>query len=136
MADCPLQLGPVERLTFAVLLDHGEVADVDALEGCKASPAAFALPPTPDRRAVLGRAAVLHLAVFMSTKRTAQRLTFVDREAGAKRTDPLADRLLARAIIVDAVLLQPVEDVGDHIGDVAEFILAEAAGRACGRANA
>src|SRR4029453_5637399 len=117
-----------ERLTLAVLFDHRQIANVHALEGGKASPTAFALPPPPDRRAVLGRAAVLYLAVFMSTEGTAQGLTFVDREAGAERADPLADRLLDRAIIVGAVLLEPIEDVGDHVGDVAEFIFTEAAG--------
>src|SRR4249919_1228429 len=111
MANCPFQLGPVERLTLAVLLDHGEIADVHALEGGESGAAAFALPPPPDRRAVFRRAAVLHLAVLMGTKWAAQGLTFVDREAGAERANALTDCLLDRAIMVDAVLLQPVEDV-------------------------
>ena len=71
VADRALELGAVERLALAVLLDHGEVAQLDPLEGGEARAAALALPPPPDRRAVFRRAAVLHLAVFMRAERTA-----------------------------------------------------------------
>ena len=74
MADRALELGAVERLALAVLLDHGEVAQLDPLEGREARPAALALPPPADRRAVLRRAAVLNLAVFVGAERAAHQL--------------------------------------------------------------
>ncbi len=74
MADRALELVAVERLALAVLLDDGEVAQLDALEGRETRAAGLALAPAPDRRAVLGRAAVLHLAVFMGAERAAHQL--------------------------------------------------------------
>ena len=43
VGDRPLELGAVERLALAVLLEHGEVAQLDPLEGGEARAAAFAL---------------------------------------------------------------------------------------------
>ena len=68
VADGTLKLGAVERLALAVLLDDREVAKLDPLEGGETRAAGFALAPAPDRRSVLGRAAVLHLAVFMGAE--------------------------------------------------------------------
>ena len=73
MADRALELGAVERLALAVLLDHRQVAQLDPLEGREARPAALALAPAADRRAVLRRARILNLAVFMRAERAAHR---------------------------------------------------------------
>src|SRR5688572_5247278 len=56
--DRALELGAVERLALAGLLDHGQLAQLDPLEGREARPARLALPPAADRGAVFGRAAV------------------------------------------------------------------------------
>src|SRR4029453_15000605 len=71
MADGPLQLGAVKGLALAVFLDDREVAELHSLKGRETGAAAFALAPPADGRAVLGRAAVLHLAVLMRAERTA-----------------------------------------------------------------
>ena len=47
--DRSLQLAPVERLALAVLLDHGEVAQLDALEGRETLPAHAAFAAAADR---------------------------------------------------------------------------------------
>src|SRR5688572_28162514 len=100
MTDGALQFGAVEGLALAVLLDDGEVAQLHALEGGEARPAALALAPPANRRPILGRAAVLHLAVFMRAERTAQASGLVDRKAGTELAHAGVDRLLDRAVIV------------------------------------
>ena len=81
-----LELAAVERLALAVALDHGDVAQLDALESGEAGAAAFALAAAADRRVVLGRAAVLYLGIVMRAERTAHRSLLdavVEREARA-----------------------------------------------------
>ena len=68
VADRTSKLVAVERFPLPVLLDDGEVTKLDTLECREAGPAGLALAPAPDRRSILARAAVLHLAVFMGAK--------------------------------------------------------------------
>ena len=68
MTDRALQLGPVERLALAVLLDDREVAQLDPLEGREAGPARLALTAAANGGAILARPAVFYLAVFMGAK--------------------------------------------------------------------
>jgi hypothetical protein len=103
MADSAFQLSAVEGLALTVFLDDGEVAQLDPFERCKARAAPLALSPTADRRPVLGRAAVLHLAVFMRAERTAHPLSLINREAGAKLADAAVHFALDRAVVVDTV---------------------------------
>jgi hypothetical protein len=42
------ELAAIERLPIAILFDHGQIAQLHALEGRKARAAAFALTPSPD----------------------------------------------------------------------------------------
>src|SRR5262249_18106676 len=66
-----LQLSAPERPAPPVLLDHPQLAQLDALEGREPPAALRAMAPPPDRRVVLARAAVLHLGVVVSAKRAA-----------------------------------------------------------------
>src|SRR5579871_5062084 len=52
----------------------------------------------------------------------------VDREAAAEAADPFAHALLDRAVVV-RIARQPVEHFEDHLADLAELGLAEAARR-------
>ena len=71
VTDRALELGAVERFALAVLLDHGEVAQLDPLERREAGAAAVAFAAAADRGAVLRRTAILYLAVFMGAERAA-----------------------------------------------------------------
>src|SRR6202000_2386547 len=57
------QLVAVERHPAAVALDHGEFAQLHALEGGEAEVAGDAHPPPPDHGRILGRTRVLHLRI-------------------------------------------------------------------------
>src|SRR5690242_692542 len=57
MADCAGKLVAVEWLALSILLDDGEVAQLDPLEGGEARAARFALAAPADRGAVFRRAA-------------------------------------------------------------------------------
>src|SRR5207342_790693 len=112
---------PVERLAFSVLLEHGEVAQLDPFERRETGAATFALATATDGRTIFRGAAVLHLAVFMGAKWAAQRSVLVDRETGAQRADAFADLPLGRGIAFAARPGEAVEHVGHHVGDVAEL---------------
>src|SRR3546814_19840350 len=75
---------------------YRDFAELDACEGGEARAAILALAAATDRRAVLGRTAVLHLAVFMSAIGAAHGLAThpaVERHRGAfhKAQRPAAD---------------------------------------------
>src|SRR5258707_4602125 len=65
------ELVAVEGLALSVLLDHGELAQLHALEGGEARRAIGTEAPASDRRAVLGRARILHLGILAAAERTA-----------------------------------------------------------------
>src|SRR5690242_6500552 len=65
------QLVAIERLALVLAFQHPQLAELDTLERGEARRATFALPPPPDRGAVLGRAAVLDLARFVAAERAA-----------------------------------------------------------------
>src|SRR5688572_19042555 len=93
--DRTLELAAVERLAPVLRLDDGELAQLHPLEGGEARPAILALPPPPDRRAVLGGTAVLHLAVLMAAERAAHSgfLGKAPQDGDARADDrPDADR--------------------------------------------
>src|SRR3546814_17885193 len=72
---------------------HRDFAELDAFEGGEARAAILTLTAATDRRAVLGRTAVLHLAVFMSEIGAAHgRATnpAVERHRGAPKQDKRA----------------------------------------------
>src|SRR3954464_8924848 len=60
----------------------------------------------------------------------------IDREAFAQCADAFADISLDLRIALFAILAKPVENVGDHVADLAELARAEAARGAGGRADA
>src|SRR5690348_7362900 len=73
------ELVAVERLSLAVLLDDGQIAQLHALERRKARSACLALAAPADRCAILARPAVLNLAVFVRAEQTAHPLSLIDR---------------------------------------------------------
>src|SRR5205814_10372304 len=73
------QLVAVERFALRVLLDYGELAQLDPLEGREAGAATDAEAPAPDRAAILGRPRILHLGIIGAAKRTAHFLLLVPR---------------------------------------------------------
>src|SRR3546814_18673232 len=60
------ELVALERLAAVVALQDHEIAKLDALEGGEARRARLAHAPPPDRRPVLGGAAVLPLTVLLA----------------------------------------------------------------------
>src|SRR4051812_11049546 len=126
----PGQLLAVERLALAVLLDHRQVAQLDALKGRETRAAGFALAPPANRCAILARPAVFHLAVFVRAEWAAHPLSLIDWKAGAELANPFVDGPLHASVVVRAVAGKAVEDVGHHVGNIAELGRAEAAGRA------
>ena len=61
-------LVPVKGLAAAIGFHHGHFAQLHAFERGEARATAFALATPADRGVVLGRTAVLYLAVFMGTE--------------------------------------------------------------------
>src|SRR5690606_3031971 len=74
-ADRAHELVAIEGLALAAALVHGQLSQLDPLEGRESRSAIGALPPPPDRRVVLGRSRVLHLSIVMTAKRTPHRTT-------------------------------------------------------------
>ena len=70
-ADRAGELVTVERHAAPVLLDHQQVAQLHALEGGEAGAAGGALPPPPDRPAVVHGPRILDLGIFRSAERAA-----------------------------------------------------------------
>src|SRR5690606_29627683 len=132
-----LDLAAIERLARVVVLDHGDFAELDALEGGEPRAAALALAAAADRGVVLGRARVLYLAVLMGAEGAAQTLhPLIDREAGAKLLDAGAHARLDLGIAFLTVLAQAFDHLGDQLADQAELLGAEAARGARRRAEA
>ncbi len=90
--DAAHQLFAVEGFAPAVGLEDGNFAQLNPLEGGEARAAVFALAPATDGGAVLGRAAVLHLAVFMSAIGAAHGLAFHPRIERDRRAREETDR--------------------------------------------
>src|SRR5690606_35910249 len=63
-----LQLVTIERRAPPVALEDDQLAQLNPLEGGEAPAALRAGAPAPDGRAVVGRAAVLHLGVRISAE--------------------------------------------------------------------
>ena len=70
-ADRARQLVAIERHPPAVGLDHGQFAQLHALDGGEALAAIAAEAPPADRAVVLGGAAVLHLGIVEAAERAA-----------------------------------------------------------------
>src|SRR3954471_3454439 len=126
MSDRPGQLVAIERLALAVFLDHCEVAQLDSLECGEARTARLALAAAANCGAVLAWPAVLNLAVFVRAEWAAHSLALIDREARAKLAHALVHVALDASVVVGPVLGEAVQNVGDHVGDVPELMLAEA----------
>ena len=130
-----MQLVTIKAFAPILALDDGELAQLNALKGGEARGAAFALTAPTDRGSVLGGPAVLYLAAVMGTERAAHRspLKFgVDRKAIAERFDTRAHFGFDGWIAIFALVAQAIKDIGDHIGDLAEFGGAKTARRARG----
>src|SRR5207253_9763623 len=95
-----------------------------------------ALPPPPDRGAVVGRAAVFDLAVLVGTEGAAQLLVLIDREAGTQGPNPALHVRLDPRIALFAIVAKPFEHVRHHVGDVPELGHSEAPRRPRRRADA
>src|SRR5205085_3707148 len=119
--DRAFELHPVERLAPPRRLDHGQLAKLHPLEGREPRPAILALPPPPDRGAVVGRAAVFDLAVLVGTEGAAQLLVLIDREAGTQGPNPALHVRLDPRIALFAIVAKPFEHVRHHVGDVPEL---------------
>src|SRR5690606_2960340 len=113
-----------------------------ALEGGEAAAAGRADTPAADRSFILGGPRVLHLGVETAAIRTphplplfAQLLLRIDRESRHQLFYLLADLGLDQRVLLDALLRQDVEHLGDHVAHFLEFLHAEAARRARRRAE-
>src|SRR5688572_15468065 len=82
-----------------------------------------------------GRLSLTWLASCAQNGQRIRTSVLVDGEAGAQIADLPVHACLDLAIPLEAVRSQPVENIRDHVGDVAEFGLAEAARRAGGRSH-
>src|SRR5262249_18335387 len=93
------QLVAVERHAAAVALDHGQLAQLNALEGREAEIAGDAHAPPADHGRVLGRTRVLYLRIETVAVWTAhpRGLTLlVDRKPIGERLDPFFHRAFAQ----------------------------------------
>ena len=80
------ELVTVERLALSILLDHRQLAELDALEGGEPCGAVRTGPPATNRAAIVGWPRVLDLAVIGPTERASHPL-YPCAKAGARRFD-------------------------------------------------
>src|SRR5690606_33655073 len=106
-----------KRKAPAIPLDHGQLAQLDALEGGEPRAAGIALPAPAHRPALLHRPRVLDLVVVRAAERTAHGLVShpraVDRKAGAQPFDLRTHAALDRAVIVGTGD-EAVQHLDDH----------------------
>src|SRR5581483_946561 len=104
------------------------------LESRKAAAAFRTMPAAADGGIVLGRTAVLHLAVVMSAEWAAHRtpsFRSVNRKIAAQRADLLAHTGFDRRIAVFMIFVgQTVDHFHNQFADLAEFGGTEATGGA------
>src|SRR5882672_6636237 len=133
------ELVAVELHALAVLLHHGELAQLHALERGEARSARRAIAPPADRRIVVSRSRVLNLCVLVTAEWTAHLLPLlwlalasvaVNGKAGTKCMHLGAHLGFDLGVAIRAVLGDAVEHVGDQMTDLAELGDAEATGRA------
>src|SRR5436190_3112958 len=80
------QLVAVERHAAAVALDHGQFAQLHALEGGEAEVAGNADAPPPDHGRVLGRPGILHLRIETVAARAAHAGETLTSRSGSGRS--------------------------------------------------
>ena len=139
------QLVAVERRAPAVLLDHHQFAQLDALEGGEPPAAIGADPPAADRGGILGRPRVLHLRVETAAIGAPHReptplfepSSPLSRSGSAGSIRRRRSRTFAStAALPDlAVRRQAVERLDDQFADLGELGDAEAARGRGGRAE-
>jgi uncharacterized LabA/DUF88 family protein len=82
-----------DGFALVVLFHHGQLAQLDPLEGREARRAIGAKPPPPDRAAIVGRARILDLGVIGATERaTHVLLPLVVPASSGSSHQPRADR--------------------------------------------
>src|SRR5947209_7671608 len=114
VANGSCKLVAVEWLALGVFLDDREIAQLNAFESSEPCSASLALPSTAYCGSVFTRPAVLNLAVLVRTEWAAHSLSLVNREARTKLEYPLVDASLHTAVVLEAVLGKPIENVSDH----------------------
>src|SRR5262249_2692380 len=136
------QLLAVEGLALTARFDHGELAQLDPLEGREPGAAIGALAPPADRCVVVRGPRVLDLGVFIAAERTTHGWApppkagllvlfrrVIDRESAAECGHFRAYLALDRRVVGRIAARKPVEHPPDQLAHRAELGRAEAARR-------
>src|SRR5262249_1654665 len=101
------QLVAIEGFALAGALDHGQLAQLDPLEGGEAGAAVRALPPAAARRGVVGRPRALDLRILVAAERAAHR----PPPSPARRLSPATvPPPMPRALLVVAPASESAQD--------------------------